>query len=74
MAIEREDIQTITIGSRSETICPKGYERIIIIVSHNQNLDYTKIKSDWWGRGLFNWQGSRMVTFKVESFAEDKPK
>jgi hypothetical protein len=74
MAKEWEDTRTVTIGSRSETIRPEGYERIITIVGHTRNPDYTKTKSDWRGRGSFNWQGSGTVTFKVESFAEDKPK
>jgi hypothetical protein len=70
MAKEWADTRSISIGSRSETVNPHGYERIITILSHTRNPDYTKTKTDWRGRTTFNWQGSGEVRFKVESFAE----
>ncbi|KIL83902.1 hypothetical protein FAVG1_12879 [Fusarium avenaceum] len=74
MAKQWKDTRSVTIGSRSETINPHGYERIITIVSHTRNPDFTKTKKNWKGERSFNWQGSGNVTFKVESFAEDAPK
>ncbi|PNP51742.1 hypothetical protein THARTR1_07511 [Trichoderma harzianum] len=68
-----QDTRSVSIGSRAETIHPEGYERVITIVSHTRNPDYTKTKKDWSGRSSFNWQGSGSVTFKVDSFAEKQP-
>lgn len=74
MAKQWDDTRSVSIGSRSETIRPHGYERFITIMSHTRNPDFTKTKKDWKGRRSFNWQGSGTVTFKVESFAEEAPK
>ena len=46
MAKEWQDTRSI---SRSETIRPHGYGRIITILSHTRNPDYTKTKKDWKG-------------------------
>ncbi|KAK5099547.1 hypothetical protein LTR70_002448 [Exophiala xenobiotica] len=68
-----EDTRSVSIGSRAETIHPHGYERIITIMSHTRNPDFTKTKKKWDGTRTFNWQGSGTVTFKVASFAEKRP-
>ncbi|CAG7556468.1 unnamed protein product [Fusarium equiseti] len=73
MAKQWEDTQSVTIGARSETVRTHGYERIVTIVSHTRNPDFTKTKKKWNGERSFNWQGSGDVTFKVESFAEAAP-
>lgn len=70
MAKQWEDTRSVSIGSRSETIHPHGYERIITILGQTRGPDRTKTKKDARGRRTFNWQGSGTVTYKVNSFAE----